>query len=99
MNKFFIKNRRKRFIFFEIPLLIESKLMKFFDLIIFIKANKKIRLKRFKKKGGSSILFNVLNNKQIKDNLKVKFCDHVIVNEKNFMILKKNLLDIFEQYE
>ena len=99
MNKFFIKNRTKRFIFFEIPLLIESKLMKFFDLIIFIKANKKIRLKRFKKKGGSSRLFNVLNNKQIKDSLKVKFCDHVIVNENNLMILKKNLLDIFEKYE
>ena len=73
--------------------------MKFFDLIIFIKANKRIRLKRFKKKGGSSRLFNVLNNKQIKDSLKVKFCDHVIVNENNLMILKKNLLDIFEKYE
>ena len=98
MKKFISKNSKKKILFFEIPLLIESNLMSNFDLIIFIKANKRIRLKRFKKKGGSNRLFNVLNNKQIKDSLKVKFCDHVIVNENNLMILKKNLLDILNSY-
>ena len=51
MKEFIIKNKKKRFIFFEIPLLIESKLMKNFDLIVFIKSNKDVRLKRFKRKG------------------------------------------------
>ena len=30
---------------------------------------------------------------------KIKFCDHVIVNEKNIKILKSNLSSILENYE
>ena len=44
-------------------------------------------------------LFNILNSKQLSDIKKAKYCDHVIVNEKNIKILKKNLLDIFKKYE
>ena len=29
----------------------------------------------------------------------MKFCDHVVVNEKNLMILKKNLLRIISKYD
>ena len=49
MKKFTFKNRNKKILFYEIPLLIESKLMKFFNIIIFIKSKKKLRLKRYKK--------------------------------------------------
>ncbi len=99
MKNFERKNYKKKFLFFEIPLLIESNLMKKFDLIFFIKANKKVRLKRFKLKGGNSKFFQTIDKKQFNDNKKVKYCDHVIVNEKNIMILKKKLLDIFRIYE
>ena len=98
MKKFSTLNKNKKIIFFEIPLLIESKLMKFFDVIIFIKANKTVRLKRFKTKGGQKELFNALNKKQISDSLKSKLCDHIVVNDKNINILKKNLLAIINQY-
>ena len=94
MNNFVKKNKKKRTLFFEIPLLIESKLMKKFDLIIFIKARKSIRLKRFKLKGGSQKLFNILDKKQLNDIKKIKYCDHVVVNENNLKILKKNLSNI-----
>ena len=40
MRKFTKKHKNKKILFYEIPLLIESKLMKYFNLIIFIKANK-----------------------------------------------------------
>ena len=30
---------------------------------------------------------------------KIKFCDHVVVNEKNLNILKMNLLAIISKYE
>ena len=33
------------------------------------------------------------------DAKKVKFCDHVVVNEKNLSILKKNLSAIIVKYE
>ena len=99
MINFSLKNRNKRFLFYEIPLLIESKLTKYFDVIIFIKANKKLRFKRFNSKGGKKNLFNILNTKQMSDYKKIKFCDHVIVNEKNLNILKKKLLAIMDIYE
>ena len=99
MQKFTSQNKNKKILFYEIPLLIESKLMKFFDVIIFIKSKKELRLKRFKAKRGDKKLFNLLNKKQMIEKNKIKFCDHVVVNEKNLKILKKNLLFIIAKYE
>jgi len=99
MKKFTVKNKNKKLLFYEIPLLIESKLMKYFNKIIFIKSKKQHRLKRFKLKNGDKKLFNLLNSKQMNDNKKVKFCDYVIVNEKNLKILKKKLSVIISKYE
>ena len=98
MRSFTSRNRNKRLLFYEIPLLIENKLMKYFNIVIFIKAKKQIRLKRFESKSGDIKLFNFLNNKQMKDAKKIKFCDHVVVNEKNLGILKKNLFVIIDKY-
>jgi len=99
MKNFTTKNKNKKLLFYEIPLLIESKLMKHFNLVVFIKAKKQLRLKRFLSKNGNKKLFNLLNNKQMNDQDKTKFCDHVVVNEKNLNILKANLLVIISKYE
>ncbi len=99
MKDFAKKNKNKKFVFFEIPLLVESRLMKNFDIIFYIKAKRSLRLKRFKRKGGEKIFFNILDKKQFSDKKKAKYCDHVVVNEKNLNILKKNLLDILKRYE
>ena len=93
--KFFLrKNKNKKYSFCEIPLLIESKLTKNFDLIIFVKSNKKKRLKRFKSKGGSTKLFNLLNSIQLKDSKKEKFSDYIVVNNSSLSFLKKKVLNI-----
>ena len=99
MKKFTSNNKNKKLLFYEIPLLIESKLMKNFNLVVFIKAKKQLRLKRFLSKSGDKKLFNLLNNKQMNDIKKIQFCDHVVVNEKNLNILKMNLLAIISKYE
>ena len=99
MRKFSLKNKDKKILFYEIPLLIESRLMRFFDVIIFIKAKKKLRLKRFKKKRGDQRLFNILNNEQMSDRKKIKYCDYIVVNEKNLKTFKKNLSIIISKYE
>ena len=98
MKKFSINNQRKKMVFYEIPLLIESNLMKHFDIIIFIKAKKKIRLNRFLDKGGEKKIFNLLNKRQFSDIKKAKFADHIVVNEKTLNTLKKNLSGIINQY-
>ena len=99
MKNFTSQNKNKKLLFYEIPLLIESKLMKNFNVLIFVKAKKKLRLKRFQLKNGNKKLFNLLNSKQLNDVKKIKFCDHVVVNEKNLNILKRNLSVIIEIYE
>ena len=99
MLKFAKINKSKKFVFFEIPLLIESKLTKKFDIIIYIRTKKSLRLRRFKSKGGSKRLFDILDKKQMSDQNKMKYCDHVVVNNKNLVILKKNLLYILSKYE
>jgi len=73
--------------------------MKYFNIIIFIKAKRNLRLKRFKSKNGDKKLFDLLDKKQLNDNKKIKFCNFVVVNEKNLKFLKKKLFDIVSKYE
>jgi len=98
MNNFILKNKNKRILFFEIPLLIESKLKKNFDVVIFIKSGKKTRLRRYKRNGGDEKLFKLLSKYQLKDKKKMKYCDYIIVNNKSLNVLKKKLLHIIKIY-
>ena len=93
------KNKNKKLLLFEIPLLIESKLTEYFDVLIFIRSKKKLRLKRYKLKRGNIKLFSILDKQQLKDTKKMKLCDHLVVNNKSLTILKKNLLNIIKLYE
>ena len=99
MLVFLKKNKNKKFLFLEIPLLIESKLTRYFDVIIFIKSQRNLRLKRFRLKKGNIKLFSLLDSHQLKDTKKMKFCDHIVVNNKSLTVLKKNLLNIIKSYE
>jgi dephospho-CoA kinase len=96
---FLKKNKNKKLLFVEVPLLIENKLAKYFDKIIFIKSSKSLRLRRYKKKGGNKKLFELLDSKQIKDVKKMIFCDYVVVNNASLFVLKKKLLNIIKNYE
>ena len=96
---FLRRNKNRKFLFFEIPLLIESKLTKYFDVVIFIKSKNASRLKRYILKGGSIQLFSLLDKHKMKDTKKMKFCDHIVVNNKSLSILKKKLSNIIKLYE
>lgn len=97
MKKFANRNRKKKILIFEIPLLIESKLTRHFDVIILVSCSKKTRMQRYLKKGGSKFLFNYLNNKQSSESKKKRFCQHVIKNNKSFNVLKKSVLNIMNK--
>ena len=99
MKKFTFINKDQKLLFYEIPLLIESKLMNYFNLIIFVRSKKKLRLKRFMLKKGNKNLFTLLDKQQMDDSKKIKFCDHIVLNDKNIKILKKNLSVIIKKYE
>ena len=85
--------------FFEIPLLIESNLKKYFDIVIFIRSKKEIRLKRYRRNNGNEKLFKLLSKHQLKDKEKMKYCDFIVVNNKSLNVLKKNLLNIIKLYD
>ena len=68
---------------FEIPLLIESKLTKYFDIIIFVGAKKNIRLKRYVAAGGDKKIFTILEKRQNKPSKKMKISDYVIYNNQS----------------
>ena len=99
MYAFSKKNNNKKFLFFEIPLLIESKLLKHFDIVLFIKSKKSLRLKRYRLKKGNLKLFNFLDRRQINVNKKMKYCDYIVVNNSSLSVLKKNLSNIMKFYE
>ena len=99
MITFLEENKNKKLSFCEIPLLVESKLTKYFDVIIFIKSKKIIRLKRYLLKGGDAKLFLLLNKHQFADAKKMKFCDHIVVNNNSLSFLKKQLYNIIKLYE
>ncbi len=96
MKEFHKKNKNKKIIFFEIPLLIESKLNNFFDYIILVVAPRKVRLKRYLKNGGNKKMFNLLDKNQISAKNKIKYCDYLIVNNKSKNYLKKKVTDIIK---
>ena len=96
MREFYKKNIRKEIVFFEIPLLIESKLMNFFDYIILVVAPRKNRLKRYLKNGGKKEMFYLLDKNQISAKKKIKYCDYLIVNNKSKNYLKKKVTDIIK---
>ena len=99
MLAFSKKNKTKKFIFFEVPLLVENNLNRYFDKVIFIKAKKNLRLKRFLAKKGNKKIFDLLDSMQIKDIYKSKLCDYIVVNNKSLFNLKKNLLRIKKKYD
>ena len=94
IRKFTNKNNGKKFIIFEIPLLVESKQMKNYDRIIFVNSRKDLRLKRYLKRGNNKRFFDLLNKRQLLPAKKIKFCDYVINNNGSIKLLKKNIKNI-----
>ena len=97
MNSFL--KRKANLLILEIPLLIENKLGKYFDKIIFVHARKELRLKRYLKRNNDQKIFETLNKKQISAAVKKKACDLTINNNYSLAILKKNVKKFMKKYE
>ena len=97
MNNFLKK--KNEILILEVPLLIESKLNKNFDKIIFVDAKKKIRLKRYLKTTNDNKTFEILNQRQLSSAVKRKVCDLVINNNYSLATLKNNVKKFIKNYE
>jgi len=92
MKIFLRRNQNKRMVILDIPLLIENKLNKKNDILLFIKSNKKNVLKRLKKRPNfdKNILKNLKDNQS---NLlkKRKLANYIVDNNFSQNIMKKKI--------
>ena len=88
MFRFIKRNKNKNFFFLNTSVSRDS-LVKYFDLTVFIKADRNTRLKRYLKSGGNIKIFNFWIKINLKTFIKCNF-DHVVVNNKSQNVLKKN---------
>jgi dephospho-CoA kinase len=98
LQKFIKKHNKKKAIVLDIPLLLENKLNKKKDVIIFVQSSNKIVLKRLKKrKNFNNLVFQKLKKIQLPLDVKKKLSHYVIKNnfKKNFV--RKNVKDILNK--
>ena len=90
MNDFLRKNKHKKLVILDIPLLLENKINKKKDILIFVEAKKSEILKRLKKrKNFNSKILNNFKRAQLPLVLKKKKSQFIIKN--NF---KKNSVKV-----
>ena len=89
MGNFFKKNKSKKFVILDIPLLIENKLNKKNDILVFVDAKKKEINKRLKKRHNKII--KILKKFQLPVELKKKKANFIIKNNFKNNFIKKNV--------
>ena len=89
MKIFMKKNKNMKFVVLDIPLLLENKINKKKDILIFIDAKKKEINKRLKKRHNKSI--KILKKFQLPVELKKKKADFIIKNNFKSNSIKKNV--------
>ena len=95
MNKFFSKNKKKKLVVLDIPLLLENKINKKNDIIIFVEAKKRDIEKRFKKTKKNRVKF--LKKFQLPVEMKKKKADFIIKNNFKNSYLEKGVKMILKK--
>ena len=92
MNNFIKKNRNKKFVVLDIPLLMENKINRKNDILIFVDAKKKEINKRLKKRLNiNSIIVEKFKKLQLPVEFKKKQSDFIIKNNFRNNSIKKNV--------
>ena len=92
LNKFFSKNKGKKAVILDIPLLLENKIKIKNLTLVFVDANKKSILKKLKKRKNFNIkIFNILKKTQFTNNFKKNKANFVIKNNFKKEKIKKSV--------
>ncbi len=92
MNDFIKKNRKKKIVVLDIPLLIENKINRKKDVVIFVDAKKKEINKRLKKRTNYSYkIINKLRKFQLSVEVKKRKSNYIIKNNFKNKSVKKNV--------
>ncbi len=92
MKAFLAKNKKNKMVVLDIPLLIENKLNKKDDVLLFVKSHKKEVLKRLKKRANfDAKVLKSLDENQIILLKKRKLANYIIDNNFTKIIMKKKV--------
>ena len=92
MNKFLKKHINKKIVILDIPLLLENKINKKGDMLVFVKSNKKDILKRLKKRPGFNYkLFIKFKKIQLPLDYKMKKSQFIIRNNFTNKSVKRDI--------
>jgi len=92
MNKFIKKNKKKKAIVLDIPLLLEGKLDNKNDILIYVEAQKKEINKRLKKRNNFNLeIFKKLRKLQLPLEIKKKKSKFILKNNFKSFSIKKNV--------
>jgi dephospho-CoA kinase len=92
MKKFLKKNKKKSAVVLDIPLLLEGKINKRRDILLFVEAKKKDINKRLKKRHNfNSKIIKKLKKLQLPLEIKKKKSNFIIKNNFKSMFVKKNV--------
>ena len=98
MNNFIKKNKHKKFIILDIPLLMENKINKKNDILIFVDAKKKEINKRLKKKPNVNLkIVEKFKKLQLPIEFKKKQSNFIIKNNFRNNSIKKNVKKVKEK--
>jgi len=98
MNDFIKKNRNKKIVILDIPLLMENKINRKNDILIFVDAKKKEINKRLRKKHNTNlIIMKKFKKLQLPVELKKKRSDFIIKNNFRNNSIKKNVKKVMEK--
>ena len=98
MNNFIKKNKNKKFVILDIPLLMENKINKKSDILIFVDAKKKEINKRLKKRSNINLeIVKKFKKLQLPVEKKKRKADFIIKNNFNNISVKKNVKIILEK--
>jgi dephospho-CoA kinase len=92
MNNFVKKNKHKKFVILDIPLLMENKINKKNDILVFVDAKKNEINKRLKKRPNVNLkIIEKFKKLQLPVELKKKKSDFIIKNNFRNNSIKKNV--------
>ncbi len=98
MNKFLIKNKKKKLIILDIPLLLENKINKKRDVIVFVDSKKNKIVKRLKKrKNYNEKLIYKFKKIQLSIEYKKKKSRFIVRNNFSNKFLKKDINKVLER--
>ena len=98
MNLFLLKNKKRKAVVLDVPLLLENKIKNKNMILVFVDSKKSDILKRLKKRKGFNIkVFKKLKKIQLSLDYKKKKSDYIIKNYNTKKFVRKSVKNLLKK--